>query len=72
MSAADAIRNCLPVRAATSTSLLVRIEPPPGVLRLRIYADRDEPGPRQPFGSWNGSKGVYMSKSACRQHRPRT
>jgi putative DNA primase/helicase len=34
----------LPVWAALNTSLLARFEPPPGVTRLRIYADRDEAG----------------------------
>jgi putative DNA primase/helicase len=34
----------VPVWAALNTSLLSKFEPPPGVLRLRIYADRDEPG----------------------------
>jgi putative DNA primase/helicase len=34
----------LPVWAALNTSLLARFEPPPGVARLRIYADRDEAG----------------------------
>jgi putative DNA primase/helicase len=32
------------VWAALNTSLLSKFEPPPGVLRLRIYADRDIPG----------------------------
>jgi putative DNA primase/helicase len=34
----------LPVWAALNTSLLARFEPPSGVARLRIYADRDEAG----------------------------
>jgi putative DNA primase/helicase len=34
----------LPVWSALNTSLLSRFEPPPGVIRLRIYADRDEAG----------------------------
>jgi putative DNA primase/helicase len=34
----------IPVWAALNTSLLARFEPPPGVVQLRIYADRDEPG----------------------------
>jgi putative DNA primase/helicase len=34
----------VPVWAALNTSLLSKFEPPPGVLRLRIYADRDGPG----------------------------
>ncbi|HEV7611418.1 MAG TPA: toprim domain-containing protein [Steroidobacteraceae bacterium] len=34
----------LPVWAALNTSLLARFEPPPGVIRLRLYADRDEAG----------------------------
>jgi putative DNA primase/helicase len=34
----------LPMWAALNTSLLARFEPPPGVTRLRIYADRDEAG----------------------------
>jgi putative DNA primase/helicase len=32
------------VWAALNTSLLSRFEPPPGITRLRIYADRDEAG----------------------------
>jgi putative DNA primase/helicase len=38
------ILDAIPVWAALNTSLLSKFEPPPGVLRLRIYADRDEPG----------------------------
>jgi putative DNA primase/helicase len=34
----------LPVWAALNTSLLARFQPPPGVIRLRIYADRDDAG----------------------------
>lgn len=34
----------IPVWAALNTSLLSRFEPPPGVLRLRIYGDRDLAG----------------------------
>lgn len=34
----------VPVWAALNTSLLSRFEPPPNVIRLRIYADRDEAG----------------------------
>jgi putative DNA primase/helicase len=34
----------LPVWAALNTSLLAKFEPPPGVVRLRVYADRDEAG----------------------------
>lgn len=34
----------VPVWAALNTSLLSRFEPPPGVTRLRLYADRDEAG----------------------------
>ncbi len=39
-----AIIDDVPVWAALNTSLLSRFEPPPGVQRLRIYADRDEAG----------------------------
>lgn len=38
------VLDAIPVWAALNTSLLSKFEPPPGVLRLRIYADRDEPG----------------------------
>src|SRR5450759_3506935 len=34
----------VPVWAALNTSLLAKFEPPPGVVRLRVYADRDEAG----------------------------
>lgn len=34
----------IPVWAALNTSLLSRFEPPQGVTRLRLYADRDEAG----------------------------
>jgi putative DNA primase/helicase len=34
----------VPVWAALNTSLLSKFEPPPDVLRLRVYADRDEAG----------------------------
>jgi putative DNA primase/helicase len=34
----------IPVWAALNTSLLAKFEPPPGVLQLRVYADRDEAG----------------------------
>ena len=34
----------VPVWAALNTSLLSRFEPPPNVIRLRVYADRDEAG----------------------------
>ncbi len=34
----------VPVWAALNASLLSRFEPPPGVERLRVYADRDEAG----------------------------
>ena len=34
----------LPVWAALNTSILAKFEPPSGVVRLRIYADRDEAG----------------------------
>jgi putative DNA primase/helicase len=33
-----------PVWAALNTSFLARFEPPPGVTRLLVYADRDEAG----------------------------
>jgi putative DNA primase/helicase len=39
-----AIIDGVPTWAALNTSLLAKFEPPPDVLRLRIYADRDEPG----------------------------
>ena len=39
-----AVLDEVPVWAALNTSLLSKFEPPPGVLRLRVYADRDEPG----------------------------
>jgi putative DNA primase/helicase len=39
-----AIIDGVPVWAALNTSLLAKFEPPPGVLRLRVYADRDEAG----------------------------
>ncbi|HMH29046.1 MAG TPA: toprim domain-containing protein [Steroidobacteraceae bacterium] len=38
------VLDAIPVWAALNTSLLSKFEPPPGLLRLRIYADRDEPG----------------------------
>jgi putative DNA primase/helicase len=39
-----AIIDAVPVWSALNTSLLARFEPPPGIERLVIYADRDEPG----------------------------
>jgi len=39
-----AILDSVPVWAALNTSLLARFEPGADVERLRIYADRDEPG----------------------------
>lgn len=39
-----ALVDGVPVWAVLSTSLLERVEPPPGVSRLMIYADRDEAG----------------------------
>jgi putative DNA primase/helicase len=39
-----AVIDSIPVWAALNTSLLAKFEPPPGVLRLRIYADGDSPG----------------------------
>jgi len=39
-----AVLDDVPVWAALTTSLLSKFEPPPGVLRLRVYADRDEAG----------------------------
>lgn len=39
-----AVLDAVPVWAALNTSLLSKFEPPPGVLRLRVYADRDEAG----------------------------
>lgn len=41
---AAALLDDVPVWAALNTSLLSKFEPPPSVSRLRIYADRDEPG----------------------------
>jgi putative DNA primase/helicase len=39
-----AVLDEVPVWAALNTSLLSKFEPPPGVSRLRVYADRDEAG----------------------------
>jgi putative DNA primase/helicase len=39
-----AVLNGIPVWAALTTSLLSKFEPPPGILRLRVFADRDEAG----------------------------
>jgi putative DNA primase/helicase len=39
-----AVIDGVPVWAALNASLLARFEPPPGVQRLRVYADRDEAG----------------------------
>jgi putative DNA primase/helicase len=41
---AASVLNGIPVWAALNTSLLSKFEPPPGVLRLRVFADRDEAG----------------------------
>lgn len=41
---AASLLDDVPVWATLNTSLLSKFEPPPGVSRLRIYADRDEPG----------------------------
>jgi putative DNA primase/helicase len=39
-----AVLDSVPVWAAINTSLLAKFEPPPGVERLLMYADRDEAG----------------------------
>lgn len=39
-----ALLDSIPVWAALNTSLLRRFKPPPGVTRLRVYADRDLAG----------------------------
>jgi len=39
-----AVLDGLPVWAAVNTALLAKFEPPAGVKRLILYADRDEPG----------------------------
>lgn len=39
-----ALLDDIPVWAALNASLLARFEPPPGVIRLVLYADRDEAG----------------------------
>lgn len=39
-----ALLDGIPVWAALNTSLLSRFEPPPNVIRLRVYVDRDEAG----------------------------
>ena len=41
---AAAILDSIPVWAALNTSLLAKFEPPAGIERLVIYADRDEAG----------------------------
>jgi putative DNA primase/helicase len=43
-SLSAALIDGIPVWAALNTALLSRFEAPPGVARLRIYADRDEAG----------------------------
>jgi putative DNA primase/helicase len=39
-----ALLDDIPVWAATNAGLLARFEPPPGVLQLLVYADRDKAG----------------------------
>lgn len=39
-----AVLDGVPVWAALNTALLSKFEPPPGVMALRIYSDRDTPG----------------------------